>query len=46
MEMAPSSAMSANHTTITGPNSRPMTAVPLRWTANSASRITSASGST
>ena len=32
--LAPIAPMAANHTTMSGPNTRPTTAVPERWTAN------------
>ncbi len=38
--------MTANHTTISGPNTRPMPPVPLLCTRKSASRMTRAMGST
>lgn len=43
---APSSASTTNQTIMTGPNARPITAVPQRCTANSTVRITSPSGTT
>ena len=36
--------MVANQTTMIGPNSRPMLAVPRRWIANNATRIASVTG--
>jgi len=42
----PRTAMVPNHSTITGPNSRPMAAVPRYWTRNSAIRITTVIGLT
>ncbi len=44
--LRPSTARVTNHTTITGPNTRPMAAVPLRCTANRPIRITMAVGTT
>ncbi len=38
--------MTTNQTTMTGPNNRPMVAVPRRWIANSPIRIASVTGST
>jgi hypothetical protein len=38
--------MITNQTSMTGPNSRPMRAVPCRCIANSPMRITTAAGST
>ena len=43
---SPATASSANHTPMTGPNSRPTTPVPKRWIANSPVRITSVIGTT
>ena len=43
---APSTAITANHTTITGPNSRPTVPVPKRWMANRATRMATAMGTT
>lgn len=40
MWMAPSTPRVPNQSTMTGPNTRPMRAVPLRWTANRPMRIT------
>ncbi len=40
----PHAPMTANHTTITGPNIRPTTAVPRRCTRNSATMITAVIG--
>src|ERR1019366_1297820 len=42
--MAPRTPMVANHTNMTGPNRRPITAVPLRCKQNSAISTTTASG--
>jgi hypothetical protein len=42
----PSNAIVTNQISITGPNSRPMRAVPCCCTANSATRITTVAGST
>ena len=39
-------AITANHTSITGPNARPIFAVPSGCTRNSATKIPVASGST
>ena len=36
--------MTVNQTTMTGPNSRPMLAVPRRWIANNPTRIASVAG--
>ena len=44
MLTAPSSPMTRNQATITGPNSRPIRWVPWRWMANSATRIASVTG--
>ena len=38
--------MTANHTTITGPNTREIRSVPRRWTANRATRMATATGIT
>ena len=38
----PSTASTANHTIITGPNSTPMAAVPRLWMENRPSRMTAA----
>ena len=38
--------MTVNHTTMTGPNSRPIDDVPRRWMANRPMRITTAIGTT
>ena len=38
--------MTTNQTTMTGPNSRPMLAVPRRWIANNPIRIASVTGRT
>ncbi|KAG1530162.1 hypothetical protein G6F50_017501 [Rhizopus delemar] len=43
---APSAASVPNHTSITGPNSLPITPVPCDWIANSATSTHSASGTT
>jgi hypothetical protein len=42
----PRIAITANHSTITGPNNAPTFAVPLRWMKKSPIRITSAAGTT
>lgn len=42
----PVTASIANHSTITGPNQRPTTAVPNRCTRNSATSTTRAAGTT
>ena len=42
----PSAAMAANQSSMTGPNTLPIRAVPNVWPANSATRITTAAGST
>ena len=42
----PSSAMTANHSSITGPKKRPMPAVPFFCTRNSTNSTTSVSGIT
>ena len=44
MLTAPSNPMTRNHTTMTGPNRRPMVAVPRRCTMKSPIRIASVSG--
>jgi len=41
---APIAAMDANHSTVTGPNTRPTFAVPKRCETNSRTRITTDSG--
>ena len=43
---APSTAIVANHTTITGPNSRPTAPVPKRWMANRPIKIATEIGTT
>jgi hypothetical protein len=43
---APNTAIVANHTHISGPNSPPTFAVPWRWIENSASRIAKVTGMT
>ena len=40
----PAAASTANHSTITGPNSTPTLPVPKRWTAKRTTRITAAIG--
>ena len=42
----PSTPMTTNHTTITGPNTREIRSVPRRWTRNSTTRIATATGIT
>ena len=46
MWLRPSSAMTANHTRVSGPKNLPMPAVPCFCTANRPNRITSVSGIT
>jgi len=38
--------MTANHTSITGPNSRPTRSVPCRWMANTPIRMATVRGTT
>ncbi len=42
----PSTPMTTNQTTMTGPNNRPMLAVPRRWIANKPIRTASVTGRT
>jgi hypothetical protein len=44
--MAPSTAITANHTTVTGPKKPPTRLVPRRWIANSTISTTTVSGIT
>src|SRR3954453_10190090 len=44
MPRTPPARIATNQAIITGPNSRPMAAVPRRWTANRAMMITAVSG--
>ena len=44
--LTPSNAITTNQTSMTGPNARPIDAVPSLWTMNSASRMASAPGMT
>ena len=44
MLTAPSSPMTRNQTTMTGPNSRPIRCVPWCWMANRTTRIASVTG--
>ena len=44
--IVPSSASVANHTTITGPNSRPTVSVPRFWIENRPTRMAAVIGST
>ena len=44
MLVAPSTPMTTNQSTITGPNSRPMLSVPLRWIMNNAIKIAMVAG--
>ena len=46
MPPIPSTAMTANHSSITGANALPIVEVPKRCTTNKATRITTASGIT
>ncbi|MNP41589.1 hypothetical protein D3C76_1352990 [compost metagenome] len=46
MPYRPSAPRARNHTTITGPNSLPMRAVPCFWMRNRATSTISASGTT
>ena len=46
IEIAPSTAMTMNHSTITGPNTRPIFSVPRLCTKNSPTRMMSVSGRT
>ena len=45
-ERMPSNAIVTNHTTITGPNSRPTLWVPYFWIENTHTRIATATGTT
>ena len=42
----PSTASTANHTTVTGPKIAPIASVPRRWIANSTMSIAMVSGTT
>ncbi len=42
----PKIPITANQTSMTGPNMPPIQDVPLRWTANSTTRITTVNGTT
>ena len=46
MPLMPQAAITANHSAITGPNSRPTTPVPRRWIMNRPTRIAAVIGST
>ena len=46
MPHKPSAPMVANHNSMIGPKAAPMREVPSGWTANSASRMTTAAGTT
>ncbi len=46
MARIPSTAMTVNHTAMTGPNTRPTTAVPSRWARNRMTMITTVMGMT
>ncbi len=45
-EIAPRIVRAANHTNMTGPNRRPILAVPRLWNANKVMRMTRVSGTT
>ena len=46
MPLMPQAAITPNHSSMTGPNSRPTARVPSRWMTNSPTRMTPVIGST